>query len=169
MAGARERPARGCVLALGKPGKTLRGQGVSTAPALCSSVIPSTREARGRRSEGPRALRDPYEAYSSFCLRAVIAVTVLREALCLSGHANGGGRRGVSKMSYHQRPDELRLAISSEAEALISDFGGDAYPEACRRASEASSDSLARDWSVVAATIARRSGRRSSVLDALFG
>jgi hypothetical protein len=62
-----------------------------------------------------------------------------------------------------------RLAISSEAEALISDFGGDAYAEACRRASEASSDSLARDWSVVAATIARRSGRRSSVLDALFG
>ena len=27
-------------------------------------------------------------------------------------------------MSYHQRPHELRLAISSEAEALISDFGG---------------------------------------------
>ena len=33
-------------------------------------------------------------------------------------------------MSYHQRPHELRLAISSEAEALISDFGGDAYAEA---------------------------------------
>jgi hypothetical protein len=72
-------------------------------------------------------------------------------------------------MSYHQRPHELRLAISSEAEALFSDFGGEAYAEACRRASEASSDSLARDWSVVAATIARRSGRRPSVLDALFG
>jgi hypothetical protein len=26
-------------------------------------------------------------------------------------------------MSYHQRPHELRLAISSEADALISDFG----------------------------------------------
>jgi hypothetical protein len=37
-------------------------------------------------------------------------------------------------MSYHQRPHELRLAVSSEAEALISDFGGDAYAEACRRA-----------------------------------
>ena len=71
------------------------------------------------------------------------------------------GRPGVSKMSYHQRPHELRLAISSEAEALFSDFGGEAYAEACRRASEASSDSLARDWSVVAATIARRSGWRS--------
>ena len=35
-------------------------------------------------------------------------------------------------------------------------------------ASEASSNSLARDWSVIAATIARRSGRHSSVLGALF-
>jgi hypothetical protein len=72
-------------------------------------------------------------------------------------------------MSYHQRPHELRLAISSEVEALISDFGGEAYVEAYRRANEASSDSLARDWTVVAATVARRSSRRSSVLDALFG
>jgi hypothetical protein len=72
-------------------------------------------------------------------------------------------------MSYHQRPHEMRLAISSEAEALVSDFGGEAYAEACRRASEASSGALARDWSVVAATIARRSGIRSSVLGALFG
>jgi hypothetical protein len=72
-------------------------------------------------------------------------------------------------MSYHQRPHELRLAISSEAETLISEFGRDAYSEACRRAEEASNDSLATDWSIVAATIARRSGRRSSVLDALFG
>jgi hypothetical protein len=72
-------------------------------------------------------------------------------------------------MSYHQRPYELRLAIASEAEALISDFGGESHAEACRRASEASSDYLARDWSVVAATIARRLGLRSSVLDALFG
>jgi hypothetical protein len=72
-------------------------------------------------------------------------------------------------MSYHQRPHELRLAIFSEAEALISDYAGEAFAEACRRANEASSDTLASDWSVVEATIARRSGRRSSVLDALFG
>jgi len=71
-------------------------------------------------------------------------------------------------MSYHQRPHELRLAISAEAEALISDFGAEAHAEAYRRASEASSDSLARDWSVVAVTVARRSGRRSSVLDVLY-
>jgi hypothetical protein len=72
-------------------------------------------------------------------------------------------------VSYHQRPHELRLAISSEAEALIYDFGHEAAAVARRRAKEASSDFLARDWSVVAATIARRSGWRSSVLDALFG
>ena len=45
---------------------------------------------------------------------------------------------------------------------------GAALRRSLRRASEASSDSLARDWSVVAATIAGRSGRRSSMLDALF-
>jgi hypothetical protein len=72
-------------------------------------------------------------------------------------------------MSYHQRPHELRLAIPFEAEALISDFGDEAAAVARRRAKEASSEFLARDWSAVAATIARRSGRRSSVLDALFG
>jgi hypothetical protein len=48
-------------------------------------------------------------------------------------------------MSYHHRPHELRLAISSEVDALISDFGDQAYAEACRRAEEASNDSLARD------------------------
>ena len=102
-----------------------------------------------------------------FAARTVTMVTARRGALCSNKHKGWGP--GVSKMSYHQRPHELRLAISSEAEALFSDFGGEAYAEACRRASEASSDSLARDWSVVAATIARRSGRRSSLLDALFG
>jgi hypothetical protein len=93
-------------------------------------------------------------------------VTALREALCSSEHWLV---TGVSKMSCHQGPHELRLVISSEAEALFSDFGGEAYAEACRRASEVSNDSLARDWSIVAATIARRSGRSSSALDALFG
>jgi hypothetical protein len=92
-------------------------------------------------------------------------LTALHEALCLDDGRGWGS--GVSKMSYHQRPRELRLAISSEAEALFSDFGGEAYAEACRRASEASSDSLARDWSVVAATIARTSGRRLSALSFL--
>jgi len=71
-------------------------------------------------------------------------------------------------MSYHQRPRELRLAISSEAEALLSDFGGEAYAEACRRAEEASSDFFARDWSEVALVVARKTGRRTSRLDRFF-
>jgi hypothetical protein len=44
-----------------------------------------------------------------------------------------------------------------------------AYSIALKRAEEASSDEMARDWSDVAATIARSSGRRASLLDALFG
>ena len=64
-------------------------------------------------------------------------------------------------MSYHQRPHDLRLAIAVEAEALISGFGGEAYAEARRRAEEASSDVLARDWSDVALTVARKTGKRS--------
>jgi hypothetical protein len=114
-------------------------------------------------------MRGPGESrkVALFATRAVMPVTALRGALC--SNKNRGWGPGVSEVSYHQRPRELRLAISSETEALFSDFGSEAYAEACRRATEASSESLARDWSVVAATIARRSGRRSSVLDALFG
>lgn len=64
-------------------------------------------------------------------------------------------------MSYHQRPHDLRLAIGLEADALMSGFGGDAWAEARRRAVEASSDFLAKDWSEVALTIARNTGKRS--------
>ena len=71
-------------------------------------------------------------------------------------------------MSYHQRRHDLRLAISFEAEALISDFGGEAYAEARRRAKEASSDFLARDWSEVALVVARKTGRHSSLLARMF-
>ena len=66
-------------------------------------------------------------------------------------------------------PRALRLMIGFEAEALIANFGGEAYAVACQRAEEASSDEMVRDWSVVAATVARKSGVRSSLLDALFG
>ena len=80
----------------------------------------------------------------------------------------GLGGQGVSEMSYHQRPHELRLAISFEAEALVSDFGGEAYAEARRRAKEASNDFLARDWSEVALVITRKMGKRSSLLARMF-
>jgi hypothetical protein len=71
-------------------------------------------------------------------------------------------------MSYHQRPQELRLAVSFEADALVSHFGDEAYAEACRRAEEASSDFLARDWSDVALVVTWKTGRRSSLLAWIF-
>ena len=95
-------------------------------------------------------------------------------------------------MLQRERPQGVRLGIEVEADALLSASGtqastdtpqraklsreepdaGNLHVRVCevlKRAEEASSDEMARDWSVVAATIARRSGRRASLLDALFG
>jgi hypothetical protein len=71
-------------------------------------------------------------------------------------------------MSYHQRPHELRLAISTEAEALMICFGDQAYAEARLRAEEASSDFLARDWSEVALVVARKTRKRPTLLAQVF-
>jgi hypothetical protein len=71
-------------------------------------------------------------------------------------------------MSYHQRPHELRLAISNEAEALIISFGEQAYAEARVRAEEASSDFLARDWNEVAHVVARKTRKRPTLLAHVF-
>jgi hypothetical protein len=71
-------------------------------------------------------------------------------------------------MSYHQRPHELRLAISSEAEALMMSFGDQAYGEARLRAEEASSDFLARDWNEVAHVVARKTRKRRTLLAQVF-
>lgn len=71
-------------------------------------------------------------------------------------------------MSYHQPPNELRLAISFEAEALISNFGDEAYVEARRRAEESSSNFLARDWSEVALMVNRKTAKRLSLLARIF-
>jgi hypothetical protein len=71
-------------------------------------------------------------------------------------------------MSHPHRPHELRLAISSAADALISDLGSEAYAVARRRAEEASSDLLARDWTEVAVLITRKTASRSSLFDWLF-
>ncbi len=59
-------------------------------------------------------------------------------------------------MSHHERPAAIRLRVDVEAQALISDFGGEAYGIARRRADEASSEMLAADWREVASTIARK-------------
>jgi hypothetical protein len=72
-------------------------------------------------------------------------------------------------MLQRERPRKVRLGIEIEADALLSISGPQAYSIALKRAEEASSVDIARDWSVVAATVARKSGARSSLLDALFG
>ena len=72
-------------------------------------------------------------------------------------------------MSKRERPRAVRLGIDLEADALLSMSGVQAYSIALKRAEEASSEEIARDWSVVAATVARKSGVRSSLLDAFFG
>ena len=72
-------------------------------------------------------------------------------------------------MSQRERQQRVRLGIELEADALLSISGVQAYSIALKRAEEASSDEMVRDWSVVAATVARKSGVRSSLLDALFG
>src|SRR5271157_1241301 len=72
-------------------------------------------------------------------------------------------------MLQRERQRRVRLGIELEADALLSISGVQAYSIALKRAEEASSDEMVRDWSVVAATVARRSGRRASLLDALFG
>ena len=72
-------------------------------------------------------------------------------------------------MLKRERPRGVRLGVELEADALLSISGAQAYSIALKRAEEASSEEMARDWSVVAATVARKSGVRSSLLDALFG
>ena len=72
-------------------------------------------------------------------------------------------------MSKGERQRAVRLGIDFEADALLSMSGVQAYSIALKRAEEASSEEMARDWSVVAVTVARKSGVRSSLLDALFG
>jgi hypothetical protein len=61
-------------------------------------------------------------------------------------------------MSHHE-PRAMRLMVALEAEALIANFGGEAYAVACQRAEEASSEMLAVDWREVVRTIARNDQR----------
>ena len=72
-------------------------------------------------------------------------------------------------MLQRERQRRVRLGVELEADALLSISGVQAYSIDLKRAEEASSDEMVRDWSVVAATVARKSGVRSSLLDALFG
>ncbi len=69
-------------------------------------------------------------------------------------------------MLYRQRPRGLRLGVDLEAATLFSNWGADAYRVARQRAEEASDDDLAKDWSRVAAAIARKS--KPSLLATMF-
>ena len=71
-------------------------------------------------------------------------------------------------MSNRQRTAGVRLAIDFEAEALLAMSGGEAYRVARRRAEEASSEDLAKDWTGVAGLIARKTGERRSLLATMF-
>jgi hypothetical protein len=71
-------------------------------------------------------------------------------------------------MLYRQRPQGLRLEIDREVEALMSSMGGEGYWVARQRAEEASSEDMAKGWSVVADAIARKTGRRQSLLATMF-
>jgi hypothetical protein len=71
-------------------------------------------------------------------------------------------------MFTRQQPRRLQLGTDWEAKALLSSLGGEAYRVARQRAEEASSEDIARGWSVVAAQIARKTGRRRSLLATMF-
>jgi hypothetical protein len=51
----------------------------------------------------------------------------------------------------------------AEAEALICDFGDEAYSEARCREREAGSDEVAKNWARVALAVAHKMGRRADV------
>ena len=63
-------------------------------------------------------------------------------------------------LSWLRRRRERAERIDGEAEALIRDFGVDAYSEARQREREASSSAMAREWNRVALAIARKMGKR---------
>jgi hypothetical protein len=66
---------------------------------------------------------------------------------------------GFPVLRLRQLRRRARLdSAESEAEALILVLGAAAYGEARRRADEASSDAIARDWDAVAQAVARKTG-----------
>jgi hypothetical protein len=66
------------------------------------------------------------------------------------------GKEGSDMLSMLSRRRTRIGRIDAEAEALIHDFGDEAYSQALRREREASSDEIAKDW----AQLRWRSGTR---------
>ena len=74
--------------------------------------------------------------------------------------------RGFKMLNWRRRRG-LRLEPDREAKRLISERGGEAYSVARRRAEEASSETMANDWSVVAFVIARQTRKAPHLLNVL--
>jgi hypothetical protein len=97
----------------------------------------------------PAEIRDAKPAGESCCRR--------RSNMQLSRlWAEGSGKMNTWAPSKRARNER----IDAEADALIRDLGDCAYQEARRREHEASSDSIAEDWALVAKAIARKTGSR---------
>lgn len=71
-------------------------------------------------------------------------------------------------MLQAQHSRGVRLGVDHEASALIASFGSEAFSAACLRAEEASSDEMARGWTEVAETIARRMRRRHGLIASMM-
>jgi hypothetical protein len=96
-------------------------------------------------------------------------VTAFREALYLPLPSERSWRdQEFPKCPTINGPMSCGLRFPPKPEALISDFCDGAYAEARRRAQEASSDSLARDWSEVALLVTSKTGKRSALLARMF-
>jgi hypothetical protein len=98
------------------------------------------------------------------CAWTVTPVTAFWDAPC-SGVLFGRPRNLGSKMINWRRRRGLRLETDLEAEKLTSERGGEAYSVARRRADEASNETMAMDWSVVAFVIARKTRKAPHYLD----
>jgi hypothetical protein len=62
-------------------------------------------------------------------------------------------------LSWLRRRRDRAERTEAEADALISEVGDGAYSEARRRAREASSDEMEREWSRIALAVARKTGK----------
>jgi len=70
------------------------------------------------------------------------------------------GQKGAEMVSWAPNRRARLERIEAEAETLILELGDGAYHEARRREHEASSDTIAEDWALVARAVARQTGSR---------
>ena len=112
------------------------------------------------RHQGAIARRCPNRHITSHDELCRNSLQDTREEFSCNHGLTAGLKKGIDMLD-RRRPQGLRLEIDLEAETLTSNSAVDAFSIASRRAQEASSEQMERDWSGVAATIARRTGRRT--------